>query len=76
MNDEFTGFTFDFGGAVIFIPFEIDTLCEAFFQPETLIKLGTNPRCDLEFNVYFGVNPNIKVGDILKLNKEFVLSGC
>ncbi|CAD8072273.1 unnamed protein product [Paramecium primaurelia] len=76
LNEEFTGFNFDFGGAVVYIPFEIDSLCEAFFHPETLIKLGTNPRCDLEFNVYFGLNPNIKVGDIIKLNREFLLSGC
>ncbi|CAD8190779.1 unnamed protein product [Paramecium octaurelia] len=76
LNEEFTGFTFDFGGAVIYIPYEAASLCEAFFQPETLIKLGTNPRCDLEFNVYFGENPNIKVGDILKLNNQFLLNGC
>ncbi|CAD8121931.1 unnamed protein product [Paramecium sonneborni] len=76
LNEEFTGFSFDFGGAVAFIPFETQSLCQAFFQPESLLKLGTNPQCDLEFNVYFGDNPTIKVGDSLKLNREFALSGC
>ncbi|CAD8121927.1 unnamed protein product [Paramecium sonneborni] len=76
LNEEFTGFHFDFGGSTVYLEQEGIDICEAFFEVETLQKLGTNPTCNSDFSIIFGDNPTIQVGDNIKLKLVFMLTGC
>ncbi|CAD8190791.1 unnamed protein product [Paramecium octaurelia] len=76
LNEEFTGFNIDFGGSIIYLDQGITNLCEAFFETDTLSKLGTGPVCNSDFSIIFGLNPTIQVGDPIKLKLSFILTGC
>jgi hypothetical protein len=76
LNDDFTGFSIDFGAMVELINKKNDPICNVIFKPETLLLLGKDPICETDLTVLFGENPTIKVGDEIKLNTQFRLVGC
>ena len=62
LNDEFTGFTIDFGGSVALydsLTGDSDSLCSIIFDEDTLALLGTDPICNDDFSIIFGDNPTI-----------------
>ncbi|CAD8210006.1 unnamed protein product [Paramecium octaurelia] len=79
LNDEFTGFTIDFGGSVALygsLTGDSDSFCSAIFDEDTLSLLGTKPVCNDDLSIIFGDNPTIQVGDTIQLKPIFLLQGC